>query len=348
MGALRHRSLEAAAREIVDRMHGSVAALESLLDALLDISRIDAGAMVPQPCAFDLSALVHRLVEEFAPEAEARSLRLSARVAGNAPAAVWSDPMLVERVVRNLVANAVKYTRSGGVLVTCRPRGSDEVALWRVEVWDTGPGIAVDEQERVFEEFYQGNNGERDRLGGLGLGLSIVRRLSRLLKLPLTLHSRPGHGTRFVLDLPTTRAPIERALGTEPEMPLQGLAVAVIEDDADVRRAMRTLLCGWGCEVFDGVDADEVLGHVGDAGRTPAAVVADLRLPAGRDGLDEIARLRAAWGADLPVLIVSGDSAPERVRLMQHSGLPWLAKPVAAARLHSWLAQAAQRTQVPA
>lgn len=340
MDSLRHRPLESAAREIVDRMDGSVAALDSLLNALLDISRIDAGALVPRPRAFDLGALLHRLADEFAPEAAARALRFSVRVGGRAGAVVWSDPMLVERVLRNLIANAVKYTCSGGVLVTCRPRGAGAASLhWRVEVWDTGPGIAVEERERVFEEFYQAGNPQRDRRAGLGLGLSIVRRLAQLLRLPLQLHSRLGHGTRIVLDLPATEQAIEPQPAVEAELPLEGMAVAVIEDDAEVRDAMRTLLLGWGCRVFDGADADEVMTGALDEGHAPAAVVADLSLRGGRDGRGEIARLRAAFGHDLPALLVSGDSSPERVRLMEDSGLPWLAKPVSAARLRSWLAQ---------
>ncbi len=253
---------------------------------------------------------------------------------------VWSDPLLVERVLRNLIANAVKYTKSGGVLVTCRPRAAGSTSpSWRVEVWDTGPGIAVEERERVFEEFYQAGNPERDRRGGIGLGLSIVRRLAQLMKLPLALHSRLGHGTRIALDLPATDEAIEPPQRTDAELPLQGLAVAVIEDDAEVRDAMRTLLQGWGCRVCDGADADEAMACARGQGDVPAAVVADLRLRGGRDGLGEIARLRAAYGDELPALLVSGDSAPERVRLMQNSGLPWLAKPVPAARLRSWLAQ---------
>jgi signal transduction histidine kinase len=344
MGALRQRPLEHAAREIVDRMDGSVAALESLLDALLDISRIDAGALVPQPRAFDLGAMLHRLADEFGPEATARALRFSARTGGPSPAVVSADAMLVERVLRNLIANAVKYTRSGGVLVTCRPRRVGIPApQWRVEVWDTGPGIEPAEQERVFDEFYQAGNPPQDRRGGLGLGLSIVRRLANLMKLPLALHSRPGHGTRFVLDLPLSREPVQPSVTVEADMPLQGLAVAVIEDDAEVRNATRLLLAGWGCHVLDGSDAAEVIRRARAQGAVPAAIVADLRLHEGRTGLEEIDAVRAAFGAALPALLVSGDSAPERVRMMQDSGLPWLAKPLPAARLRSWLAQVETR-----
>jgi signal transduction histidine kinase/CheY-like chemotaxis protein len=340
MGSLRERPLEAGAREIVERMDGSVAALESLLNALLDISRIDAGVLVPQPRPFDLGALLHRLGDEFSREAATCGLRLSVRLGGTPPAGAMADPMLVERVLRNLIANAVKYTRSGGVLVTCRPRGAGGASpQWRVEVWDTGPGIAPDEQERVFDEFYQAGNPERDRRGGLGLGLSIVRRLARLMKLPLALHSRPGHGSRFSIDLPACAlAPVAAGRSAEAAA-LPTMVIAVIDDDAEVRDAMRSLLQSWQCEVLDGADAEEVMAAVRAGQAPPHAVVADLRLRGGRDGVAEVGRLRAALGAELPALLVSGDSAPERVRVMQDSGLPWLAKPVSPARLRSWLSR---------
>lgn len=343
MGSLRQRPLESAAGDIVDRMEGSVAALESLLDALLDISRIDAGVLVPQARAFDLGELLHRLADEFAPEAAAHGLRFSARMGGARPARATADPMLVERVLRNLIANAVKYTRSGGVLVTCRLRGAlGPTPRWRVEVWDTGPGIAPDEQERVFDEFYQAGNPGRDRRGGLGLGLSIVRRLAQLMKLPLAMHSRVHRGTRFVLDLPAFMHAMSTVAPTEEKETLPKMVVAVIDDDAEVLDAMRTLLNSWHCEVLGGTDADAVLRLVGAGHPPPQAVVADLRLLGGRDGVREIARLRDAFGATLPALLVSGDSAPERVRMMQGSGLPWLAKPVPPARLRSWLSHAAR------
>jgi signal transduction histidine kinase/CheY-like chemotaxis protein len=342
MGALRQRPLESAAREIVDRMDGSVAALDSLFNALLDISRIDAGAVVPAPHAFDIAALLRRLADEFAPQAAERGLRLAARVPAAEPAVnARSDPLLVERVLRNLIANAVKYTDAGGVLLSCRRRGEH----WRVEVWDTGCGIADDERERVFEEFYQAGNPERDRRAGLGLGLAIVQRVARLLSLRLVLHSRPGRGTRFVLDLPATDEPVTVPAVAIDLQPLAGMVVAVVEDDMEVRDAMRALVRGWGCLVVDGADAKEVQRECARQGVVPQALVADLRLRGERDGVTEVARLRAAFGAALPALLVSGDSAPERVRLMQQSGLPWLAKPVPAARLRSWLAQ--MRTTSP-
>jgi signal transduction histidine kinase len=337
LGALRQQPLPAGPHDIVDRMSRSIAALDTMLEGLLDISRIDAGALEPERRAFDLAALLYRLADEFAPEAAERGLRLHARIAAvGGPVTAHSDPLLVERILRNLVANAVKYTPAGGVLLSCRPRGTADSPCWRVEVWDTGVGIAPDEQPRVFDEFYQAGNPERDRRAGLGLGLSIVRRLAQLLQLPIGLHSRPGHGTRMVLELPRTFAPVAMPEPAIDVPDLHATRVAVIEDDPEVRDAMGALLGGWGCRIVAGADADEVLQA---AGAQPAqAIVADLRLRHGRNGIDEIARLRRAWGA-VPAMIVSGDSAPERVRLMQDSGLPWLAKPVPAARLRSWLTQ---------
>jgi signal transduction histidine kinase/CheY-like chemotaxis protein len=337
MTALRGRRLDAAAGEIVQRMDGSVAALESLFNALLDISRMDAGAVVPQPRAVDLAATLRRLLDEMAGEAAERGLRLSLRVGARpAPAVASADPVLLERVLRNLIGNALKYTRAGGVLVTCRARAGPP-PRWRVEVWDSGPGIAEAERERVFDEFYQAGNPERDRRAGLGLGLSIVRRLARLMQWPLALHSRVGHGTRVSLDLPMTDEPVlESAASVEPGS-LAGRVIALIEDDIEVRDAMVRLLRGWGCEALAGADADELMLQADMRSLAPAAVVADLRLRGGHDGLKAIDALRARWGAGLPALLVSGDSAPERVRLMQGSGIPWLSKPVPAARLRSWL-----------
>lgn len=340
LGALRQRPLDSDANDIAQRMDGSLGALDTMFNALLDISRMDAGVVLPQPSAFDLEAMLRRLVEEFAAQATQRGLRLSVRIAVAARRRnAYTDSLLLERVLRNLIGNAVKYTRVGGVLVSSRPRGR---GTWRIEVWDSGPGIPEVERERVFDEFYQVGNPERDRRSGLGLGLSIVRRIARLLGLPLTLRSRPGHGSRFGIDVPATDAVAVAVQAVEAAGSLQGLTVAMIEDDPEVRDSMRTLLQSWGCLVFDASDASEVMVRLHAAGRRPDAAVADLRLRGTRDGIGEVALLRQHFGAALAALIVSGDSAPERVRLMQDSGLPWLSKPVPAARLRSWLLSVAQ------
>jgi signal transduction histidine kinase len=338
MASLQHHPLNDAQRDLTDRMAGSVAALETLFNSLLDISRMDASAVVPQPHAFEPAELLHRLVQDFASEAERRGLRLGLRMGHCAqPLRALTDPLLLERVLRNLIGNALKFTTSGGVLVTARVRAG-AVPVWRLEVWDSGPGIPPAEQERIFDEFYQVGNPERDRRAGLGLGLSIVRRLTQLLGLRLTMRSLPGHGSRFGVDVPTTSRPAEAA--PAPILPgsVQGLAVGVIEDDPEVRDSMQRLLGGWKCQVCAGADADEVWREAARLHARLDAVIADLRLRDGRDGLSEIAALRRACGRELPALVVSGDAAPDRVALMQRSGVPWLAKPVPASQLRSWLA----------
>jgi signal transduction histidine kinase/CheY-like chemotaxis protein len=339
MAALSDEHLDSGQQDLMQRMKTSLAALETMFNALLDVSRMDAGAVVAHRRPFALAPMLHRLAEEFAPLAAQKGLRLSVRVAPH-PAGLHalSDPMLVERIVLNLLGNALKYTAAGGVLLSCRLRGAEH--RWRIEVWDTGPGIAARDRERVFEEFYQVGNPERDRNSGLGLGLSIVRRLTDLLGHRLELVSVPARGTRFVLDLPSTPEPLPSFAPEEHPGMIAELAVAVIDDDPEVRDGMQRLLERWGCRVHAGADVDEVLERIGAAGGAPQAIVADYRLREGRTGLEAIHLLRAAYGAGLPALIVSGDSSPKQLGLMQASGFDCLSKPVPPARLHGWLVTA--------
>ena len=344
LAALRAEPLGEAQADLVQRMTGSLAALDTMFNALLDISRMDGGAMVPQPAVFALDPLLRRLADEFAPQAEARGLRFALRLPGaDVQPRATSDAVLIERIVRNLLANAVKYTARGGVLLACRLRQVPE-AHWRIEVWDTGVGIADADRGRVFEEFYQVGNAERDLGKGLGLGLAIVRRLTHLLGLTLELRSRPGRGSCFALRLSAVQgaaapadaiAPVPLAAPT-----LAGMTVAMIEDNVDVRAAMRSLLQRWGCHVVEGADGAEVLRQVRDDA-PPAAIVADYRLGDGRTGPTEVRQLLAHWGTALPVLIVSGESSPVHLRAIEAAGHAWLAKPVAAGPLRSWLEQAA-------
>jgi signal transduction histidine kinase len=322
-------------REMAARIERCVDALSGMFNTLLDLSQMDAGVVTPRIAPVALAPLLARLVEEQASVAEGKGLRLALRVSrGAAQAVAASDAELLARALRNLVVNALKFTHSGGVLLTLRPRG----AAWRVEVWDTGIGIAADERSRVFDEFYQVGNEARQREQGLGLGLSIVRRLMLLLDHPLALHSQPGRGTRVAIELPASAGALTSpASPRAPDAPL-GLHVAVIEDDLDVRAALRCLLEQWGCRVSDADRAAPLTQTSADA---PDVLLADLRLADGRDGLREVAAMRAAWGAALPALVISGDTAPERLRELHASGLPWAHKPLAAEALHAWLAASA-------
>ena len=247
-----------------------------------------------------------------------------------------SDPQLFERVVRNLLANAVQFTTSGGVLLSCRWRRSGH---WLVQVWDTGIGIAAAQQQRVFEEFYQVGNLERSRSAGLGLGLSIVRRLCDLLGHPLQMRSLPGRGTCFSLQVPSTaeQPAVEEPVAAGPS--LRGVVVAVIDDDVEVLDSMQRLLERWGCRVHAAADAEGVLAQPGALSQL-RAVIADYRLREGHTGSDAIAILREATGRGLPALIVSGEASPQPEPLHER-GCQRLSKPVSAAQLRAWLVQAA-------
>lgn len=335
--ALGEARLDAEQTELVQRIKASLGVMRSMFDALLDISRMDAGAVVPQRQSFRIDLMLRRLAAELAPLADEKDLRLSLYLGkfDRAPFAL-SDPLLVERILQNLLGNALKYTTSGGVLLSCRRRGCDR---WRVEIWDTGAGIPAADQARVFEEFFQVSNPERDREAGLGLGLAIVRRLCDLLGHALVMHSQLGRGTHFALELPCS----EEAPPTEHEVlqrPLHsGLVVGVIEDDPEGRDSMQRLLQRWGCRVYTGADETELLRQ-DDLGQVLQAVIADYRLRGRHNGIDAIHALRAACGREIPALIVSGDTSPRQLAAIQASGLPFLSKPVQPALIHDWLSTA--------
>ena len=343
LAALPTDGLRAEQAEVLARMREALAALERMFDALLDVSRIDAGAVVPRLQGFHVAGLLHRLASEYAPQAEARGLRLALRLdVGSSDFMAHSDPLLVERILRNLLSNAMKYTRQGGVLLAARLRGAGLDRRCRIEVWDSGLGITMHEQQRVFDEFYQGPTGEGGavvRSEGLGLGLAIVRRLARLLDLPLTLMSRPGRGTVFLLSLPRGQVSAGVALAPSArDLPmLAGLRLGLIEDDDAVRAALATLLRRWGCQVCSAADAQALLHAPGGEALALDALVVDYALRAGRTGPEEARVVNQALGRVLPVLVVTGEQAPERLRALAELGLPWLPKPVSADALHAAL-----------
>jgi signal transduction histidine kinase len=321
--------------ELAGRMRGSLAALEALLAGALDVSRIDAGAVVPQWDTVALAPLLRRLADEGALPAEARGLRLSLHMAPNpdgGDALTVTDPQLLERLLRNLLTNAVKYTRDGGVLLACRLRRSESgQRLWRVEVWDSGVGIAEADQERVFEEFEQLGSSP-----GQGLGLAIVRRLATLLQLRVVLRSRPGRGSVFFVEglVPAGHAPRAVVAQRRAQRSLQSLRVAVLDDDDAVRDATLRLLARWGVQA-----QDAMLSAVPPA--PPDALVADLRLrgahAVGDDGPATVARLLRAWGGPRPVLWVSAEPLSSALRAQLPPGAVVETKPLSPARLRAWL-----------
>lgn len=301
-----------------------------MLNTLLDFSRIEAGVIEPQRQAFHLQPLLNKLENELGSQADAKGIVYRCR---ESHLAVDSDPALLELILRNLISNAIRYTELGGLLVTCRKRGGKA----SIEVYDTGIGIEPAQQAEVFREFHQLGNPERDRLKGLGLGLAISAGLAQSLGHELTLRSRPGRGSVFRIRLPMAGGnfssdvfvpPCEQPLRTEL---LQGLRVLVIEDDANVLQGMLQLLEDWGCECRGGESLSAAMQLITDW--PVQLLISDYRLREHQTGGLIVRSIREAVGMEIPALIITGDTAPERLREARDCGVPLLHKPVSARRL---------------
>ncbi|WP_430420868.1 ATP-binding response regulator [Methylibium petroleiphilum] len=325
---------------LVNSINSSVDALEGLFGELLDITKIDTGGVEPQPRHFALRELFQRLKLQYEPTAFEKGLSLRFRGAHHV---VYGDPVLVDRIVRNLLSNAIRYTVDGGVLVSARRRG-DEVLL---QVWDTGVGIAPTEQPRVFDEFYQVQANAPLGLHqpkGLGLGLSIVQRLARLMGAPLHLASVPGRGSVFTLTVPPGK--VQRSQLSEPGTgkPALGLTlehrhIVIVEDEPAVREGLVVLLKGWGASVesFDTVSAAEA--WAGSPGvTTPDLAIVDYRLPEGRTGIEALTSLRAAFSQPLPAILVTGSTMTGHEEESNRHDFHLLIKPVAPNKLRAMIA----------
>lgn len=330
--ALNQHAASQEARDLVARIGDSIVALESLFNELLDLSKLDAGAIGVHRRNVSLQELFDRLSGEFHAQAVEQELRM--RFVPTKLLA-YTDGILLERILLNLVSNALRYTARGGVTIGARRR-DDQVC---VEVWDSGIGIPEDRQSQIFDEFYQVGNPGRDRRRGLGLGLAIVRRLTVLLGHELTLTSAPGQGTRVGLWLPRALG-VAEPLSSAAEHPVPdtfaGKRVLLVDDDSDIRIATATLFGQWGLAVRTAASIPEVDAVLG-AGFVPELAIVDLRLEALDDGLDLIERLRGRLGATLPALLLSGDTGAAEIARVRASGVPLLTKPVSPARLKSVL-----------
>lgn len=322
--------LPAVQRKALENARAANQASAEMLNTLLDFSRIEAGVIRPRQSAFHLQQLFYRLENELAHLADAKSIVYRCR---ETHLAVFSDPALLALMLRNLISNAIRYTERGGLLVACRRRGDGVM----IEVYDTGIGIADEDRQVVFKEFHQLGNPERDRRKGLGLGLAITEGLARSLGHRLTLVSRPGRGSVFRVCVPRARgAVIEDGFETvrapsASDARLAGRRVLVVDDDESVRIGMQSLLVHWGCRCLSagsGAEALEVARVL-----APELLISDYRLRAGETGDAVIAALRAELGADLPALLITGDTAQQRLRDGENSGIPLLHKPVTPAQL---------------
>ena len=329
--ALRQGRLGDPERRLVESIGESFDAMDALFNALLDISRLDAGVVEPHPLTFPVARVLDRMRNEYAPQAARKGLALSVRACS---AYVRSDPVLLEEVVGNLVSNAIRYTPSGRVVLGCRRAGGSAL---RIEVWDTGRGIPADKLREVFREFIQLENPERDREKGLGLGLAIVERLSELLGHPVDVRSTPGRGSVFRVRVPLGRAEEAMPVEVEPlgHQPLHGRFAVIVDDDRAVLEAMRVMLTGWGMEVAAADSGAMILGKLRTAERCPDLILCDYRLRDGESGIDVIRDVREEFNADIPAALVTGDTGPERLKEATASGLPLLHKPVKASRMRA-------------
>ena len=340
--ALRQRVHEPQVAQLVNSINESVDALEGLFSELLDITRIDSGVIEVHPQHFEVGDILRKLRLHFEPSAFEKGLALRLRGGGRA---VFADPLLVERILRNLVSNAIRYTNDGSVLVGCRQRG-DRV---RLQVWDTGLGITEAEQGRIFDEFYQVPNTPKvspDQRKGMGLGLAIVKRLADLMAAKLTLRSTPGRGTVFTLELPAGRAPRRSALLSVPgkgpvDLTLAGRRIVVVEDEPAVRAGLEVLLAGWGAQIdaFDSVGSSRAWAERSDPlVIKPDLLIVDYRLEEGLSGVDAIKALRARFGAALPAILVTGSTMTGHDREATEHNFHLLIKPVVPNKLRAMIA----------
>jgi signal transduction histidine kinase/CheY-like chemotaxis protein len=312
-------------RRIIAQIDVAVLVMNDLFNSLLDISKLDAGAVAPVVTAFPLDPLLRRIEDMFTADARAKSLRLRVLPSG---AWVRSDRVLLERIVLNLVSNAVRYTERGGIIVGCRRRG----AALRIEVWDSGIGIPEDQRQNIFGEFYQVADAHAGR-PGLGLGLANVDRLCRLLDHPLELASTPGRGSRFSITVPQAPAHVEPA--ENPHHPLQaavqpfaGKFVVMIDDDRLVLDGMCGLLRGWGCQVSASTSSGAALTSLLELQQAPDLIISDHHFTHGETGIAVIERLRHNFNSPIPALLVTGDISVERKQEAAAGGFELLQKPV--------------------
>jgi len=311
----------------------AVHTLRGLLDSLLDVSRLDAGVVQVNVRAIDLDFFLEKRVEEYVLPAREKGIEVSWR---RSNATVKSDPVLLSRLVRNLLDNAVKYTEAGSIEVWADVV-DDTVA---VHVRDTGIGIDSENHGHVFEEFAQLRNPERDRSKGLGLGLAIVARIGDLLGCPVRLTSEVGRGSTFSFDLERAQASeVETGLAGTPARPaldkLEGRRVMIIDDDIAVLRAMDEIMSAWGCEVTTAMSGQEAHERLAEGGPGPELIVADFSLRDGESGIDVVAELREKLGRSVPSILITGDTSAERLREADQAGLPILHKPARPGKLRA-------------
>ncbi len=327
--AVRPHVSSAQGQHIVDKIESSVNSTEVMFNALLDVSRLDAGILVPDIKPLHVGELLNRLVAEYTPRAEVKGLTLRARRCTHT---ILSDPSLLERVIRNYLSNAIRYTHRGGLLIGTRVRGDG----LNIEVWDTGEGIPQDKLNDIFQEFYQLGNPERDKAKGLGLGLAIVKRIGELLAHPIEVVSRLRRGSKFAIQVPLASGIAhENAVdGISPldETVLVGARVLVIDDEVNVLEAVEIVLKQWGCYAITAESLAQALDKLREQESAPDVILSDYRLRDGENGIAAIRGIHREWGTT-PAALITGDTAPDRLKEATESGYELLHKPLNPAAL---------------
>ena len=315
-------------KALIKNINQATGALQELFNALLDISRLDAGVVEANKESFFINDLLIQINNEFQTVAEEKGIQLNTQESN---AAVYSDKLLTERILRNLISNAVKYTNEGSINITIKK----EPEKVFVKIIDTGVGIPENEQENIFSEFYQIDNPERDRSKGLGLGLSIVKRLTELLSLKLIVKSNDSNGTNFTIEFPAGNVEKISRENVETKNVLNnfdGMHALVIDDEKDILDGMNIILGKWGFKVSlsESIEAamDVLVGE-----ETPDIILSDLRLRNNTTGIEAIQKIRTLANKEIPALLVSGDTAPNKIKEAQAAGVILLHKPVKAALL---------------
>lgn len=320
---------------LIGQVDRSLLTLEDLLRTLLDISKLDAGVLKPDIRPITVASLFEPLCQEFAPVAAKRGISL--RILPS-PYAVVSDPLMMRRILQNLLSNALRYTQKGGVLMGCRPRG-DQLCI---QVHDTGPGIPEAQQQAIFVEFQRGESSDGDQ-AGFGLGLSIVHRFATELGHHIQLNSRLGRGSTFSITLPRAESDDVVEAGREVQHldfrynVLEGRKILLIENDPSSAEAMAALLEKWGCDVATTTSATDAMDNIGALGEPPDAIIADLHLDHGENGLDAVNSIREQIKIDVPAIIVTADYSTEAEREAAVYGLELLRKPIKPAEMRSLL-----------
>lgn len=309
-------------------------ALESLLNALLDISKLDAGVLQPELTSISLEAILNRVTTNGESKAKEKGLKFRVH---NINKTVHSDIFMLERILNNLVSNAIRYTTSGSVFIGCRLRANKV----RIEVRDSGIGIEKNKFGDIFEEFYQAGNPERDRSKGLGLGLAIVDRLCNLLDYKIEVQSSPGKGSLFAIEVPyVDTSDIPSTVLTSNNLfvsDVSGLHVLVIDDEAMIREGMAATLEDWDCSSLLADSADTAISHLQQSDFKPDVIVTDYRLRENQTGVQAIERINEYCQKDIPAIIITGDTAPDRLQEAKDSSYLLLHKPVSPAKLRSLL-----------